>query len=97
MKTFVLLTLIMLPVLTLSARGFAGGGGGRGGDGDHTHGNDYTHNMRNVNPGYYYYGPGYASSGSEDYFSQPGQTDDTDALYESYLQSNPKMPAPMGN
>lgn len=97
MKKLILLTLLALPVFFLSARGFDNRGAGGGYQGGYR-GADYERNLPHYNnsawvdPGFYYGAGGYAAPG---YSSDPGQIDDTDALYESYLQSNPPIPAPM--
>lgn len=106
MKKGLFLAAFLLPLIVLVAeeeiaiiRGGEGGAGRAGGAQSNVRrGSDYMTNeaWRNrsyVDPGYYY-GGGYAAP-YVDNVPGPGEVDDSDALYESYLQSNPPIPSPM--
>ena len=103
-----ILAAFLLPVMALMATGEEEVAMSRGGEAPHRGGeahsydgrrgsdymtNEYWRNRAYVDPGYYY-GGGYAVP-YRDNGSGPGEIDDSDALYESYLQSNPPIPAPM--
>lgn len=89
----VLAVVSLLPTLTLMARG----GEGFGGDGGESYGGDRGYGNDNGRGyGSYGYG-GYGAWGyinpEPDPGSQPGITDDTDALYDLYLKGNGHVPS----
>lgn len=97
------ISLLILPMGTLSSREVGGGArvGGYGDYGAHGYANIHPryYDRRYVDPNYYYYGNAlgdyeYNPLGVYEYNlyqesgSQPGMTDDSNALYNSYLESN---------
>lgn len=108
MRNILFMLVALMPMIALSARPEGGAHGGAGAhfnagtgsryDASRHEGSDYMHNEQWRNRTYvdpnYYYGGGYA----QPYVNNgpgPGEVDDSDALYESYLQSNPRIPSPM--
>lgn len=95
--------LMNLSMITLSAREGGGGGGGHHGGGEyhpnsggyHQNYGNYHNYRENQNYGGYGggYGGGYVNEGYNVYpyppqGSQPGMSDDSNALYNSYLQKH---------
>jgi hypothetical protein len=80
-----------LPLLTLSARDYGGGGGGGHGTyGEHggVYGQEYNHGYDDNYGAYYGGNPDFVVNPYPAAGSQPGMSDDSDALYQSYLQHN---------
>lgn len=96
LKMSVYSLLILLPCFTLTAR-YAGGAAAGGhssfyGAAGRSPGENYGNNRHYVDPNYYYngYDAGYYNTVimPQDPESQPGMSDDSDELYNSYLEHN---------
>lgn len=100
MKKSLLSLFLLLPLFILSAAPMGGRAGAGMGDGarNNVRGDDYMKNEYWRNRAYVdpaiYYGGGFVAP-YDTTAPGPGEIDDTNALYEAYLQSNPPIPSPM--